>query len=562
MIAFLEAKKAGLFARKYWPRNLVSGLIISVIAIPLGMAFAIASGAKPEQGIYTAIVAGLCVSLFGGSRVQIAGPTGAFVMLLSGIGASHGMAGLQTATIMAGAMLVCMGLAKFGGVIKFIPKPVIVGFTAGIGVVLCVGQWQYFFGLPKTGGGHFHEKAWALLQVLPQFHPATLGLAVVSILTIIFFPKIKKFSRIPSPLIAMLLATGLQTWFDFPGVKTIGNAFGGIAQSPPTFVWPASDLATIFTLVGPAFTIAILGAIESLLSAVVADGMTDTRHDSNQELIGQGIANIFSPLFGGIAATGAIARTATNVRNGGNSPLSGIIQCAALFLVVLFFAPAASYIPLAAMAAILFVVAYNMSDVKYFVYMIRQAPAADVIILLVTFLLTVFADLVVAVNVGVLLAILHFMKRMTASVDVHKVSSEELGNEPERALPKGTIAYAIEGPLFFGAVERFERTLAYTNTYPKILIIRLYHVPFADMTAIETLKNVIVKLKKRNVRTLLTEANNDVRYSLHKAGIFSVAGKRIYWKDFASALERSRKILAAAENKTAAGKIRPPATVQ
>jgi SulP family sulfate permease len=396
---------------------------------------------------------------------------------------------------------------------------------------------------------------------LPQLHPATLGLSAASLLTIVFFPKIKKLRQIPSPLAAMLLATGLEAWFDFPGVKTIGNAFGGIPQSLPMPTWPALDLPSVVALIGPAFTIAILGAIESLLSATVADGMTDTRHDSNQELIGQGIANIFSPLFGGIAATGAIARTATNVRNGGNSPLSGIIQCAILLFTALFLAPAASYIPLAAMAAILFVVAYNMSDVKYFIYMVRQAPTADVIILLVTFLLTVFADLVVAVNVGVLLAILHFMKRMTTSVDVHKVSGEELGRATDASLPKGAIAYAIEGPLFFGAVERFERTLGYTNSYPQVLIIRLCHVPFADMTAMETLKNVIVKLKKRNVRTLLAEANDDVRHSLHKAGILSMAGKRIYWKDFAAALEHSKKILAPAESKTAAGPIRPPAAV-
>jgi SulP family sulfate permease len=290
----------------------------------------------------------------------------------------------------------------------------------------------------------------------------------------------------------------------------------------------------------------MLCAIESLLSAVVADGMTNTKHNSNQELIGQGIANIFSPLLGGIAATGAIARTATNVRNGGNSPLACLFQCAALVLILLALAPLASYIPLSAMAAILFVVAYNMSDVKRFVYIVRQAPRADVLIMLVTFSLTVLTDLVVAVNVGVLLAVFNFMKRMTSSVEVRPLTGEELPPEQAGASsPKDLLIYTIEGPLFFGAVESFERVLAYTNTYPKVVVIRLHHVPFADITAIETLKEVVIKLKKNNVRALLTEANHEVRKSLHKAGMFSVAGKRVYWKDLSAALERGRRIIAA-----------------
>lgn len=326
MIALHEAYRAGLLHRKYWASNLVSGLVVGVVALPLAMAFAIASGVKPEQGLYTAIVAGLLVSVFGGSRLQIAGPTGAFIVILAAITAKYGVEGLQIATLMAGVMLLLMGVAKMGVVIKFIPAPVIVGFTAGIGVIIWVGQWKDFFGLPKVAGEHFHEKFWHLIEVLPQLHFATTALAVLSLLLVTLSPKIRGLKRIPGPLLAMVVATALQSIFKFDGVVTIGSAFGGIPQTLPAFVLPAVSPARVIELIGPAFTIAMLGAIESLLSAVVADGMAGTRHDSNQELIGQGIANIAAPLFGGFAATGAIARTATNIRNGGTSPVSGIVH--------------------------------------------------------------------------------------------------------------------------------------------------------------------------------------------------------------------------------------------
>ena len=552
MIAFSEAKKAGLLAKKYWPANFIAGLIVSIIAVPLGMAFAIASGAKPEQGIYTAIIAGFFVSVFGGSRFQIAGPTGAFIMLLAGIVGTYGMVGLQIATIMAGIMLICMGLAKFGTVIKFIPKPVIVGFTAGIGVVIWVGQWQYFLGLPKTGGTHFHEKIYELILAFPDLHPATLMLATISLLTIIFFPKIKKLSRIPSQLIAMILATALQSFFQFEGVATIGNTFGGIPQSLPPLTVPQVSIGQVFELIFPAFTIAMLGAIESLLSAVVADSMTGTKHDSNQELVGQGIANIFAPLFGGFAATGAIARTATNIKNGGNSPLAGIFHCVCLVIILLFLAPLADNIPLSAMAAILFVVAYNMSDVKRFSYMWRQAPRADVITLFVTFFLTIFTDLVVAVNVGVILAVLLFMQRMTHAITVYKFNAKELSYDPYikeiGRLPEGMLVYSIEGPLFFGAVENFEHVLSYSKAQPKIIIIRLHHVPFVDITAIEALTDSINKLNNKNVYVMMTEANVEVKASLHKAGILAIAGKRMYWQKLSSAIASCQKILDGQDN--------------
>jgi SulP family sulfate permease len=404
MNTLIECYKAGLFKRQFWLQNLISGVIVGVVALPLAMAFAIASGAKPEQGLYTAIVAGVIVSIFGGSKVQIAGPTGAFIVILSGITVQYGISGLQIATLMAGFMLLIFGLLRLGSVIKFIPDPVIVGFTSGIAVVIWVGQWQYFFGLPGASGSHFHEKLIGLVHALPQFHIATTLIACFALSIVIFSNKIPGLKRIPGPLSALIVATLLQFIFQFKGVETIGSLFGGIPNGLPNFQMPELTSERFYELLKPAFTIALLGAIESLLSAVVADGMTGDRHNSNRELVGQGIANIISPLFGGFAATGAIARTATNIRNGGNNPLAGIVHALTLVLIILFLSPLAVHIPLAALAAILFVVAWNMSEVHHFVEIIRNAPKADIAVLLVTFSVTVFVDLVMAVGVGVLIA--------------------------------------------------------------------------------------------------------------------------------------------------------------
>ena len=528
MIALLEARRAGLLARRHWLPNLVSGLIVGIVALPLAMAFAIASGAKPEQGLYTAIIAGFLVSAFGGSRLQIAGPTGAFIVILAGINAKYGMAGLQAATLMAGVILLGLGLARMGTIIRFIPDPVIVGFTAGIGVIIWVGQWRDFFGLPAVGGEHFHEKLWALLQALPQLHPVTTALAALSLALVIVTPRLPGMKRVPGPLVALVVATVLQAAFHFDGVRTIGSAFGGIPQALPTLQLPKLAVSDLLTLIGPAFTIAMLGAIESLLSAVVADGMAGTRHDSNQELVGQGIANIVAPLFGGIAATGAIARTATNIRNGGTSPLAGMVHAATLVLIVLFLAPLAVNVPLAALAAILFVVAWNMSEAKHFVRMARRAPRADVVILLVTFGLTVFADLVVAVNIGVILATLHFLRRMATSVEVRQATEQELGQEFAHLglirLPPGVLVYTVEGPFFFGAVENFERALAGTHTDPSVLIIRLRWVPFMDITGLQTLDEVIRDLHQRRVRVMLVGANARVQVKLERAGVVDLIG--------------------------------------
>ena len=542
MIAVLEAHRAGLFARVHWLPNLIAGLVVGIVALPLAMAFAIASGARPEQGIYTAIIGGGLISVFGGSRLQIAGPTGAFIAILAGITAKYGIAGLQVATLMAGVMLLLMGLARMGGVIKFIPAPVVVGFTAGIGVIIFVGQWSEFFGLPKPSGEHFHEKLWHLLQSLPNAHLPTLSFALLGLILVLLTPKIKRLARVPGPLVAMIVVTLLQMILQLPGVATIGSAFGGIPTGLPTFVVPEMSVPQIIILIGPAFTIAMLGAIEALLSAVVADGMAGTKHDSNQELIGQGLANIVTPFFGGFAATGAIARTATNIRNGATSPLAGIMHAITLIAVLLFLAPLAADIPLAALAAILFVVAWNMSEVKHFAHLLKTAPIADRLILVITFVLTVFADLVVAVNVGMILAILHFLRRMSDAVETLPVDETELHTELARHgiqhLPSDLLVYEIAGPMFFGAVENFERALVQTQADPKFLIIRLRRVPFMDITGIQVLEEVIQKLRLRGIRVMLCEANERVRAKLERAGVINEGADDDYEEHLIQAIKK------------------------
>lgn len=539
MIAFLEARRAGLFGRAHIVPNLLAGLIVGVVALPLAMAFAIASGAKPEQGIYTAVIAGLVTAVLGGSRVQISGPTGAFIVILAGITAKYGFDGLQIATLMAGAILVVMGIANLGALIKFIPNPVVMGFTAGIGVIIWVSQWKDFFGLqPALSGQHFHQKLWSLLQALPYPHPATTGLALTALALTIFTPKLIK--RVPGPLSAMLVVTLLQALFKFDGVATIGSVFGGLAQSLPEFRLPQVDFTHIVELIGPAFTIAMLCAIESLLSAVVADGMTGARHDSRQELIGQGLANIVTPLFGGFAATGAIARTATSIRSGATSPLAGIAHSVTLLLILLVLAPYAAYIPMCALAAILFVVAYNMSELRHFIHLVRRSPRNDVAVLLITFFLTVFVDLVIAVNVGVILAALLFMKRMAESVRIEGINDEEIAALlPDYCvvgIPKGVQIYSIDGPFFFGAAERFENTIMDLNGDINVLIIRLGRVPFVDATAMQSFREMIELFQKRHKRIIICEANERVNYKLNQARILEQLGEENSYPDLLSAL--------------------------
>lgn len=530
MLAIVESHRAGLLTSKYWIENLIAGLIVGVVALPLAMAFAIASGVKPEQGIYTAIIAAFVVAIFGGSRVQIAGPTGAFVVLLASITVQYGIDGLQIATLFAGFILLLMGSLKLGTVIKFIPDPVIVGFTSGIGVIIFVGEWKDFFGLPVQVplNAHFHTKLLLLIRALPQLDWPTVGLSCLSLFLVLATPRCLK--RIPGPLIAMIVATLLQAIFHFKSVATIGSTFGGIAQSLPQFHLPEITLGQAFNLIGPAFTIALLGAIESLLSATAAEGMTGTRHHPNQELIGQGLANIFSPLFGGFAATGAIARTATNIRNGGNSPIAAIVHSLFLILVIVFLAPFASYIPLCTLAAILFVVAYNMSDIPHFSHMVKHAPRYDLLVLLTTFLLTIFTDLVIAVNLGVILAMLLFVRRMSQFVAIEKQDHDTLATElPDITLPKGTVVYTIQGPFFFAAAEKLEHALAIIHSDPINIIFRLKNVPFMDITGLQTFMEVIDQFYKRHVNVYICEANSQVKNKLMKIGIMPlIKGERIF----------------------------------
>ena len=542
MFAIQKAYLDGSLSKDKWSNNIIAGLVVGVVALPLAMAFAIASGVTPQAGIYTAIIAGIFVSLFGGSPVQIAGPTGAFIVLLSSIVVNYGFEGLQIATMMAGLMLILMSVAKLGTVIRFIPAPVIMGFTAGIGVTIWVGQWPYFFGFPQLPYmAHFHEKLWAMIQSLPNSDLPTLGIAVLSLALLLILPKVPYIKKVPAPIVAMVVATIIQSIYQFPSVLTIGSAFGGIPQGLPEFSIPVLSFDKILTLIGPAFTIAMLGAIESLLSAVVADGMSGTKHESNTELFGQGLANIFAPLFGGIASTGAIARTATNIRQGGNSPLAGVIHALTLCIILLFLAPYAVYIPLASMAAILFVVAYNMSDAPRFIRMLILAPRPDQVILLLTFFLTIFTDLVVAVNVGVVLAVLQFMRKMVNTIDVHEASCDELSEQikHEITIHPDIMVYTVEGPLFFGAISAFDRALNSIHKDPKYLIIRFVKVPFVDLTGLRILRSIIEELQKRGIEVLLSDVSYDIRREMYKSDFLAILGRHHMYRKFDSALHKA-----------------------
>ncbi len=535
MIALIEAHRAGLFRPGHFWRNTVAGIVVGVVALPLAMAFAIASGAEPEQGIYTAIIAGLATSLLGGTRVQISGPTGAFIVVLAGITAQYGVAGLQVATLMAGLMLLAMGFAQLGGVIRFIPNPVIVGFTSGIAVIIWVGQWKDFFGLdPGESGTHFHEKTWALIEALPGLDVPTTGIALLALIVVVaggrILDRIPGLGLVPAPLVAMLLATAVQAIWHFPDVATIGSAFGGIPRELPPLQWPILSTAEVIQLVGPAFTIALLGAIESLLTAVVADGMTGTRHNPNQELIGQGAANILSPLFGGFAATGAIARTATGIRNGATSPVAGIVHSLFLVLVIVLLAPWAAHIPLAALAAILFYVAWNMSDVRHFSRLLTRAARSDRLVLVITFGLTVFVDLVVAVNVGVVIAALLFMRRMAETVSVQQEvfggpEDPARGDSPQDViLPSNVLVYRIDGPFFFGAAEKLESTVERAQLHVGTVVIRLGRVPFMDATGMHTLSEIIERFKRRGIRVILCGIQDRLWRALERAEILALVG--------------------------------------
>ena len=523
MPSFIEAWRAGLFRRDSIVRNISAGVVVGVVALPLAMAFAIASGAKPQQGLYTALVAGLIVTLLGGTRVQIAGPTGAFAVLLFGVTAKYG--GLQVVTLLAGALLLLLGISKLGGLIRYIPESVVLGFTAGIAVVIWVGQWQNFFGLPKIAGTSIYEQLPHLLQALPHLQPATTAMGIASLLVVALWPRIPVVGRVPGPMVALVAATVVSAVFHPAGVATIGSVFGGIPRGLPPLTLPHLSWSTVLELVQPAIAVALLGAIESLLSATVADGMMGTRHNPNQELVGQGIANMAAALFGGFAATGAVARTATSVRHGGDSPIAGIAHAATIALVLLVLAPLAFYVPLAALAAILFVVAFNMSQVSRVLRIARRAPRSDVAVMVITLALCVFTNISVAVEVGVILALLNFFRRMTSAVEVRSLNDEELASrlpaQQAEEVPEDVLVYTVDGPFFFGAIEQFESALLHTDTDPRAIVLKLVNVPFIDLTGLVALKDAVDALGKRGVIVALCCANGDVAKSLERVHVVS-----------------------------------------
>ena len=524
------------YGKAQFGKDLSAGITVGVLALPLAMAFSIASGMSPTAGIWTAIVAGFLIAAFGGSRVQIGGPTGAFIPIIYGIVAGYGVQNLLVATMLAGVLLLAMGLARLGQLIRFIPISVVIGFTNGIAVVIFMSQLKDFFGLQIAEvPADFFAKIKVLSAHAHTLHWPTFAFAAVSLLFLFSWNRAvvhrwPLLRLIPGPLAVLVGGTLAQALFAFP-VETIGSRFGGNPQGLPAIALPALSLESLRYLIAPAITIALLGAIESLLSAVVADGMAGTRHDSNQELIGQGIANIAAPLFGGFASTGAIARTATNIRNGATSPLAGMVHALTLVAIVLALAPLAAYIPLCALAAILFVVAWNMSELPHFLRLARTAPRADVGILLVTFALTVFADLVIAVNVGVVLAALLFMRRMAHAVQVQEEHADDLldhlppaADGEAMALPPGTLVYGIDGPFFFGAAEKLERTMEHIQAHMDTVVLRMGRVPFVDATGIQALAEMADDSRRLGTRLVLCELRSNVRDKLARAGLLDKLG--------------------------------------
>lgn len=525
------------------PKDVLSGLIVGVIAIPLGMAFAIASGVKPEYGIYTTVVAGILISLFGGSKYQIGGPTGAFIPILFGIVMTYGYGNLLIAGFLAGVMLLLMGLFKLGSLIKYIPKPVTIGFTTGIAVTIFTGQIASFLGL--TGikkHEEFIKNVQEIVVHLDSINLFSLLTAAICLVTIILTPKFAP--KIPGPLLGLMVSTFIATIFFPDHVATIGTAYGQIPSTLPQIQIPDVNVEMIIQLLKPAFVIAMLGGIESLLSAVVADGMTNSRHNSNKELIGQGIANMITPLFGGIPATGAIARTATNIKNGAVSPLSGIIHGVVVLLVLLFFAPFASYIPLASMAPILMVVAWNMSERKVFAH-IFKTKSTDSLVLVVTFLLTVFVNLTTAVEVGLVMAAILFTKRMSDLMTTAKalpnpkhrhakVETQVVSDSHD--CPQISI-FNVEGPLFFGAAQTFEQTIMSTIHYrPKILLLRMSRVPFMDTTGEANLASIVSHFSKNGI-VIISGINEQPKRVLLKTGLYEMIGHEHFFEHTGDAIQ-------------------------
>jgi len=523
-------------------KDIISGIIVAIIAMPLSIALAIASGVNPEQGLYTAVVAGFFISFLGGSRVQIGGPTAAFVVIIYGIIAQYGMSGLTVATIMAGLIMIIMGLLRFGNLIKFIPKTITVGFTLGIAIGIVTGQIKDFFGLQMGAiPAEFTDKIIAFAENFHTLSLATLLIGVLALLIQIFWPYVSR--KIPGSLVAIIITTVIVSLGKLP-VKTIGDLYT-IKAGFPTFMVPEISFDLIRQMISPAFTIAILAAIESLLSCVVSDGMIGGHHRSNAELVGQGVGNIMSALFGGIPATGAIARTAANVKNGGRTPVAGMVHAVTLLLILLFLMPYASLIPMSTLAAILIMVGYNMSGWKTVVRMVRKAPKSDTAVLLITLILTVFFDLVVAIEFGMILASFLFLKHMADAAGVRQwVERNDLDEISEntdlKQVPKNTSVYEIFGALFFGAANDFLNVVHEEGK--NVLIFRMRNVPAMDISGLEALEEALETCHKRGMTLVLSHVNEQPMKVMEKAGFIEKIGRENICDNIDKALERAGKL--------------------
>lgn len=534
------------YDRQQFGKDIMAGVIVGVVALPLAIAFAIASGVSPEKGLFTAVIAGFIISALGGSRVQIGGPTGAFIVIVYGIVQQYGVGGLTIATCIAGVLLILLGLARMGSVIKFIPYPLIVGFTSGIALIIFSSQIKDLLGLTITGSvpADFLYKWKVYAENIASVNSYSTLLAAATIVIIIFWPRVTH--KIPGSLIAILVTTLATLFFHFP-VETIGSRFGNIPSSLPAPSVPRLDLETIKGLIRPAFAIALLGGIESLLSAVVADGMIGGNHRSNMELVAQGAANIFSSVFGGIPATGAIARTATNIKNGGRTPVAGMVHAVTLLLIMLCVGRWAALIPMATLGGILVVVAYNMSEWRNFLSVLK-GPRGDIIVLLTTFFLTVLVDLTLAIEVGMVLAVFLFMRKMIQFSDVVALRGEledrSDGAAERVALPAHVEIFEITGPLFFGAVYKFKDAIKFIEKPPKVFIIRMRHVPIIDATGIKAIQEVYKECKRHGTRLILSEVNSpQVMKELKDARLLFAIGKANITDDLDASIKRSKELL-------------------
>ncbi len=540
------------YSLKQFVPDLISGIIVGIVALPLAIAFAIASGVKPEQGLYTAIVAGFLISALSGSRVQIGGPTGAFIVIVYDIVHKYGYDGLATATLMAGFLLILMGVARFGEVIKYIPYPVTVGFTAGIALIIFSSQIRDFFGL--TGGTvppEFIEKIKYYAEHIGTVNFYAVFIGILTLLISLYWSKVTR--KIPGSFIAIIFTTLIVQIFHLP-VETIGSRFGGVPNTLPMPHLPKISFDLMIHMASPSLTIALLAGIESLLSAVVADGMTGSRHRSNMELIAQGVANIASPIMGGIPATGAIARTATNIKNGGQTPFAGMIHAITLLLILIFFGPWAALIPMAALAGILIIVAYNMSEWHLFVK-IFKSPKSDILVLLSTFLLTVFVDLTEAIKCGVVLAALLFMRRMSEATQVGFVTDSLAEQEKDeedivdknriaqKDIPEGVEVFEINGPFFFGAADKFKDTIREFERKPRVLVLRMRHVPAIDATGLSALENVFSLSKREGTKIVLSGLHSRLLQKIQRAGLLKYIENENIQPNIDRALDRARELL-------------------